>query len=52
MCLREDGSAKQQARAVTNLSVSMNGGEAYATKQFVRIRYSTVEHFSVLTLQV
>lgn len=49
---REDGSAKQQARAVTNLSVSMNGGEAYATKQFVRIRYSTVEHFSVLTLQV
>lgn len=33
MCLREDGSAKQQARAVTNLSVSMNGGEAYATKR-------------------
>ena len=33
MFLREDGSAKQLARAVTNLSVSTSGGEAYATKR-------------------
>lgn len=38
MCLREDGSAKQQARAVTNLSVSMNGGEAYATKRNTNVQ--------------
>lgn len=40
MCLREDGSAKQLARAVTNLSVSMNGGEAYATKEIQMCRLS------------
>ena len=33
MCLREDDSVKQLARAVTNLSVSMSGGETYATKR-------------------
>ena len=38
MCLREDGSAKQLARAVTNLSVSMSGGEAYATKRNSNVR--------------
>ena len=38
MCLHEDGSAKQQARAVTNLSVSMNGGEAYATKRNTNVQ--------------
>lgn len=31
--MREDGSAKQLARAVTNRSVSTSGGEAYATKR-------------------
>lgn len=31
-------SAKQQARAVTNLSVSMNGGEAYATKRNTNVQ--------------
>ena len=33
VCLREDGPAKQLPRAVTNLSVSTSGGEAYVTKR-------------------
>lgn len=43
MCLREDGSAKQQARAVTNLSVSTSGGEAYATKRNTNVQIVLID---------
>ena len=42
MCLREDGSAKQLARAVTNLSVSTSGSEAYAIKRVSSITFENV----------